>query len=196
MRTFQKNDLQLDWENIKVGFHNGAESAFKAIFDNHYIELFYFSKKIISDQVAAEEIVSDSFMKAFKNPKKFHDHLELRSFLFICTKNASLDYLSSQKVRSKNIVLLSHTIEEFEDTTYKGEKEVKEAELLTAIMMELKEIPPLARKVFTMRYIDNIDLKKVCEITGIGYQTAKNQTRIARAHLQQSPLLWRKMSET
>lgn len=196
MRTFQKNDLQFNWETIKVGFHNGTESAFKAIYDNYYLDLFYFSKKIISDQVVAEEIVSDSFMKAFKNPKNFQHNLQLKSFLFTCTKNASLDYLSSQKVRSKNILLLSHTIEEFEDTTYKGEKEVKEAELLTAIMMELKEIPPLARKVFTMRYIDNIDLKKVCEITGIGYQTAKNQTRIARAHLQQSPLLWRKMSET
>lgn len=175
-------------------FHRKDEKAYKCLFETFYSEIVYFSYKLTDNESVAEEIVSDSFLKVFNRSTNFPSIANIKSFLYITSRNACFDYLSKEKTRSKNAFefLYFHEEEDYAPLDF----ERINAELINTLHEEIKKLPPLSQKVITLRVFEQLDPNKVAEVLGISYQTVKNQTYIATSRLKNSlPLLKKHAAE-
>lgn len=160
-----------------AAFHKEDKRAYKAIFKNYYKELVYFAFKLTNDKGVAEEIVSDSFLKLYDRGKNFPSVANMKSFLYITTRNASYDYLSREKTRTSRMNEFSYlsSDEDEEPVDY----EQMNAELMARIYREINNLPPQSQRVFRLRVLQQEEPGQVAKMLGISYQTVLNQTSIA-----------------
>jgi RNA polymerase sigma-70 factor (ECF subfamily) len=65
-----------------------------------YAQLCLFADSFVKDQLVAEDIVSDVFIKLWNKANDFSSLTAIKAFLYISTKNASLNYIN-QRVRTE-----------------------------------------------------------------------------------------------
>lgn len=175
-------------------FHLKDEKAYKCLFEAFYSEIVYFSYKLTNNEAVAEEIVSDSYMKVFNRSTAFPSIANIKSFLYITSRNACFDYLSREKTRSRNTFEFLYFQEDKDGSPLDFER--MNAELIDTLHREIKKLPPLSQKVITLRVFEQLEPNKVAEVLGISYQTVKNQTWIATNRLKNSlPLLKKHVAE-
>lgn len=74
-------------------FQRGDENAFRFVFELHYRAILYFASSILQQDSFAEDIVSETFRKAWENRARFETVRHLENFLFFVTRNACISYL-------------------------------------------------------------------------------------------------------
>src|ERR1700733_2556258 len=90
MNELSDNDLVLQ-------YRSGNKKAFEALVERYFAHVFNFITRYTSDQVAAEDIVQETFVKVWKNIKKFDETKNFKSWLFTIARNTSLDWLRKKK---------------------------------------------------------------------------------------------------
>jgi RNA polymerase sigma factor (sigma-70 family) len=92
MNTTIKGD---DWFLL---FREGDRNAFQMVFQKYYRSISYFAAKIIRDEGYAEDIVSETFRKAWDRRDKFATPRHLENFLYLVTRNGCISHLRSGRV--------------------------------------------------------------------------------------------------
>lgn len=92
MDTTIKGD---DWFLL---FREGDRNAFRLVFDKYYRSISYFALKILRDDSYAEDIVSETFRKAWDRRDKFATPRHLENFLYLVTRNGCISHLRSDRV--------------------------------------------------------------------------------------------------
>lgn len=175
-------------------FHRKDEKAYKCLFETFYSEIVYFSYKLTNNESVAEELVADSFIKVFNRSTAFPSLANIKSFLYITSRNACFDYLSKEKTRTKNNFEFLQLHDDEDSSPLDFER--MNAELISTLHKEIKKLPPLSQKVITLRVFEQLEPNKVAEVLGISYQTVKNQTYIATSRLKNAlPLLKKHVAE-
>jgi len=62
-------------------FQNGDDKAFNKLIQNNLNNVFGFFMKITRDEMAAEDLAQDVFMKLYKNLKKFRHDSNFSTYL-------------------------------------------------------------------------------------------------------------------
>lgn len=153
------------------------EPAYKEIFFTYYNLLLRFAYTFTNDRQSAEEIVSDVLMKVWEKRKDIMSILNLRLYLYISTKNASLNYLSKQK-KIKILSLDSLNID-FPTTALNPEELMITAEMMRRINHAINSLPPRCKLVFKLVKEDRLPYKEVADILNISIKTIDNQLAIA-----------------
>ncbi|HLZ88870.1 MAG TPA: sigma-70 family RNA polymerase sigma factor [Puia sp.] len=135
MKTSIKGD---DWFLL---FREGDREAFRLVFDKYYRSISYFASKILRDDGFAEDVVSETFRKAWDRRDKFATPRHLENFLYLVTRNGCISYLRSDRV-------IQSTAQEW--VRIAGDKEAGESsldlervqtKLLEVIFEKLEELP-------------------------------------------------------
>src|SRR5579872_294383 len=92
MKTMLEGD---DWFLL---FRDGDKEAFRFVFEKYYRPISYFALKILRDDSFAEDVVSDTFRKAWDRRDKFATSRHLENFLYLVTRNSCISYLRSGNV--------------------------------------------------------------------------------------------------
>src|SRR6202012_3151785 len=79
-------------------FREGEVQAFRQVFDKYYRPVSYFASKILNDELYAEDIVSETFRKAWDARSKFATQRHLENFLYLVTRNGCISHLRSSRV--------------------------------------------------------------------------------------------------
>lgn len=159
-------------EKSFVSFQKGEEKAFAFFFNEYYACLSFFAFKILKDDAAAQDVVSDSFVKLWERREKIDKPESIRSYLYTTVKNACIDLL-----RSKN------KVRRYEEETLAGPHEWEqtilnkliEAEVLRHLVAARAKLPDKTKRVFEMFYFENKSYQQIAEEMNISIHTAKNQ---------------------
>src|ERR1044071_4278073 len=76
-------------------------AAFNEVYDKLYRKLFLFAKSLIYDTEEARDIVAESFIKLWAQQKQFSNMAHLQVYFYTVIKNACIDYLRKDKLRTK-----------------------------------------------------------------------------------------------
>jgi len=123
----------------------GNRMVFKKMFEQYYRALRAFSKKYIEDDSVCDDVVQDAFLTLWNNRKEISDSRVIKSYLYSTVRNASLNHLRHEKVKSKNhseILALSSELY-FEES-------VIEEEVNAEIYEAIKGLSPQSRKIVIM----------------------------------------------
>ena len=156
-------------------FKEGEEQAFRQVFDKYYRPVSYFALKILNDDLYAEDIVSETFRKAWDARLKFATARHLENFLYLVTRNGCISHLRSARV-------VQSTDEEWtklSDGERPGETPLDmeriQARLIETIYEKLQELP--GGDVLRMSYIEGKSTREIAMELG----TTENNVYIIKS---------------
>lgn len=171
---------------------------FNEIYNTYYKKSFVFVKSYLHDDLAAEDIVSDSLIKLWERMRT--DSLDqIGPFLFTILKNRSLDYLKHQVIRKDvHESLLKALNRELELRVFSLDatdpKEIFSAEIQQIIETTLLMLPEKTREIFIMSKFQNKTHKEIAEcfnmtIKGVDYHISQSVSELRVALKDYLPII-------
>jgi RNA polymerase sigma-70 factor (ECF subfamily) len=138
----------------------------------------------LGDRDAAESITNDCFLKAHSTRTQFRGDCSVSTWLMRIAFNLVRDHTKSLKFRFWKTVAASavdiHDLDRYVPSMESSpEAQVLAREKVQMIQRSLKELSPKQRSVFIMRFVEDLDLGEISEVTGTPVQTVK--THLYRA---------------
>ena len=164
------NDLLLI-EQIR----NGKESAFRYLYDNHYVVLCRLANAWVNDPYVAETIVGDTIVHIYEIRETLNITTSLRSYLIKAVRNRCLNYIKQETHLSEV------SIEEADVFEYANKYSLAETPLTSLLERELEEkieeairkLPKETRAVFTKSRFEHKKNEEIAEELGISVNTVK-----------------------
>src|SRR5258706_968710 len=158
-------------DTIIAAFKQKDPKAFRYVFTLQRKPLVYFAEKILGIREEAEDIVADSLMKLLARHADLHSFPEIRSFLYVVTRNACLTFLKRSKrvsVSQKEFSYWSDKEEEILHTFYR-------AEVLAELDKEIQLLSKKCRNVFQLAFYEGLNTNEIAAKLGLAVQTVRNQ---------------------
>lgn len=150
----------------------GNQKKFRQLMEFTADELLYFAMGLVRNKEVAEEIISDVYVKIWNNRKDIPKIQNLKSYLFICVKNACFSHL--RKVKNDKIVLLE-AYNDFHFIPVDGsENEYIDKDMVKKIYQAIETLPPKCKVAFTLAKISGLKHKEIAEVMGISEKTVNN----------------------
>lgn len=161
---------------------NDNQNALEQLFQKYYYRLCLFAKKYVDDSDLAEEIVADVFFNIWQNRNTLFITNSLKSYLFVATKNQSLNALKKAKTNRLN--------ENVNDLQLKASPSysdayLKYAETKNRIDLIIEELPPQRQIIFKLSRLEGLKYKEIANKLGISVSTVQKQMLEAVKHISQ-----------
>lgn len=150
----------------------GDEQAFAGLFRLLYDRLLRFCMQYVPAREAAEEIVSDVFVKIWNRREDLGNVDNLEVYLFVAVKNHSLNFLEQHA--SLHITSIDNGFSQLSESA-DPEKEMEWKELLVKLDLEVNRLPDQCRKVFKLIREEGFKYKDVAAILNISPRTVETQ---------------------
>ena len=116
-----------------------------------YSEMLYWKiRNIVQDHDDANDVLQNTFLKAWQGLGEFHSKSKLSTWLYRIAVNESLDHLRKQKSKVSADEDISVANRLLADNFFDGD----EAQAL--LQEAIAKLPDVQRTVFTLRYYDNM----------------------------------------
>jgi len=166
----------------KVGLCEDMK-AYRQLYDLLYERLFWFSYSFVKSREAAEEIVSDVFIKLWNIRSKLTDIDNLVVFLYTIAKNFSLNYIT------KNYKYPQVSLDEIQleiVTSVNPEELYISTEMAAKINETIRQLPSQCKLIFQLVREDGLKHKEVAAILNLSEITVRNQLTIAAKKIAQA----------
>lgn len=147
------------------------EKALKALFDAFYGKLIEIAKFFVDDQFLAQDIVSEVFIKIWKNRSNLEEIKSIDAYLYIATKRQSLNCIRDNK--KKKLVALEKLDTNIHVEYRSPENIFFSKEFASIINTAIQELPSKCRLVYTLVKDDGMKYQEVADTLGISIKTVE-----------------------
>ena len=149
-----------------------TKSELEILFKTHYTAMYRLAVSLLYDEDEARDVVSDIFASLLDGGMAIRSD-KARGFLLTCVRNGCINVIRHKQMRERFINLYSSKAEALADSPDD-----------TMMLAELREyidnhLPPLSRRIFTLRYLQDMTCQQVAEAVGVSRVTVHH-------HLSQS----------
>ncbi len=170
-------------------FKQGDQSAFAELVQAYRKPLYYVILKIVNNETDAEDLVTETFIKAYENIDKFDEKYAFSTWLFKIGNNLAIDFLRKKK-RSVPIVSLSDKISTGDEDSPTYEEVLKEKTQDTSEIVHyrleaehvkkiMNQLPKDLKEILELKYIQELTHQEIANKLNIPIGTVKG--RLARA---------------
>lgn len=170
--------LQFTIENLqkRIALYEDMK-AYKELYHLLFDGLHRFSCSIVKSKEAAEEIVSDVFIKIWHIRDRLPEIDNLKVYLYTITKNFSLNYIH-RNYKNSSVRIEDMDIEPVIELGNPEELCIS-AEMIAKIKQAIQQLPPQCKIIFQLVKEDGMKYKEVAAILNISVFTVRNQLAIA-----------------
>jgi len=155
----------------------------ESLYERYAGDVRRFALYLSGDAVMADEITSDTFVRAWMAADRIRQPT-VKSYLFTIARNAYADVWR----RASRHTPLDETMP---DTRISAQVQMEQSAEVRAVLAALQQLPELDRTVLLMRALDDMPYEEIAETLGIGVVTAKVKVHRARLKLMQTRQAWR-----
>ena len=141
-----------------------------------------FALYLCGDMVMADEITSDTFVRAWMAAGRIRQPT-VKSYLFTIARNAYTDLL-------RRAARHTQLDENMRDTRISAQTQMEESAEVRAVLAALQQLPEMDRTVLLMRALDEMPYEEIAETLGIPVATARVKVYRARLKLMQTRQAW------
>jgi RNA polymerase sigma-70 factor (ECF subfamily) len=183
------NTDKVEGEGFSLGaLQAGDPEEFSRLVDAYSGKIYRLATKMLNQQQDAEDVLQETFLKAYRGLKSFDGRSKISTWLFRIATNEALMVI---RRKHPEVVSIDEPVE-----TEEGDQEpvqiidwccLPEEELLSEETKErlddaVKELPERLRVVFILRDINDLSTHETAEILGLSDTAVK--TRLSRARLR------------
>lgn len=155
----------------------GDQDAFRIFYDITYPFIYHFTHYFLPAKSDCEEVVSEVFYIIWKQRNKLESINDLKSWLYIVSRNAVYHYFK-QKKQFSNISIDDLPVELSVDASA-IENKIIEDEMLDVFNKAVAELPERCKLIFLMVREQHLKYKEIAEILSISEGTIEKQMNIA-----------------
>ncbi|MUK90606.1 sigma-70 family RNA polymerase sigma factor [Ornithinibacillus sp. L9] len=164
-----------------------ADNYEKLLFDMFYGRIFRTAYYIVKDEHLAQDVVQETFIKAFKHIDSVKDGYKLGAWLGSIATRTSIDLLRKRR----NYVPLENVnidkVEEFDVHASPVEENMEENYIKEMLHETIKKLePPEYREIVLLKYHYELMDKEIAELLGININTVKTRFRRAKQKLKRA----------
>ncbi|MGB9774364.1 MAG: RNA polymerase sigma factor [Bacteroidota bacterium] len=147
-----------------------SDQAFNSIVLKYQERIYYLARRFVKTHDEADDIVQETFVKAYSALREFHGNSSLYTWLYRIATNIALNYLRRKSAAGRQRFvrldgLLSGGREDFhlagsDDASTQSETNETEALIQRAI----EKLPPKQRLVFTLRYFEGMPYDEMSRV--------------------------------
>ena len=158
--------------NYIKSFKEGKEDGFNYFFNSLYKPLYFFAIRYINHKTAAEDIVSDSFIKLWDKREIFETESGIKAYLYRSVYNASIRWVQQKQNRSLHLVSYAKQNEISEHSYIHN---IIKAETIHLLHKAIHHLPSQCQKVFTKLFIEGKSVSETAQEMNLTISTVKNQ---------------------
>src|SRR5262252_7467735 len=137
-----------------------------------------FALYLCGDVVMADEITSDTFVRAWMADGPIRQPT-VKSYLFAIARNAYTDLL-------RRAVRHTQLDRNMPDTRISPQLQIEQSAEVRAVLTALQQLPEMERTALLMRALDEMPYEEIADTLGITVATAKVKVHRARLKLMQT----------
>ncbi len=164
----------------------GDLRAFEGLYDLHKGPVYRTAMAITGDRLCAEEILQETFLRAFKNLDHIREGVSLSPWLYRIAVNLSYDWTAR---RRRGPIALDGVIEQLmAPVTTSPEVKAEERELYGLVYEAIDKLEFKQRATLVLFYLHDFSLVEIAEIMDCPVGTVKSRLHYARENLRRELL--------
>jgi RNA polymerase sigma-70 factor (ECF subfamily) len=161
----------------------GDQEAFRELVERHSQHVFRLAWRLTRSETDAEDVVQETFWKAWKQLPGFEGRSEFSSWLHRIAANCALDLLRSRGRRPETAL----PEEEIHAAPEPGpERRLESAEVSRTIAESLDGMTPMERTAFVLRHFEGRSIEEIGQALGVKQEAAKQSVFRAVAKLRRA----------
>lgn len=160
----------------------GDTAALAGLYDRYSPALLAVGLRIVGDRPAAEDLVHDVFLEAWRKAREFDaGRGTVRTWLLVRMRSRSLDFRRSAG-RSRHVS--SETDEPVSETPAAPEEDPALGPDRSAVRRALEDLPPAQRAVLELAYFEGLSSSEAAARLGVPVGTVKSRVAAGLARLR------------
>ena len=150
---------------------NQLEGAFRDLLDLYQERLYWHIRKIVITHDNASDVLQNTFIRVYKGIRNFKEKSTLHTWMYRIAYNESIRFLEKSKIK------ISESIEQDKNSYIENLKEdvyFDGDELQMHLHEIISELTDKQRRVFQMKYFDDLSFREISEILDISENTLKS----------------------
>jgi len=164
----------------------GSDEAFRTIVERHHARLHETVLRIVKERADAEEVVQETFLRAWRNLKNFQFDSALYTWLYRIAVNAAVDLSKRRRRRS-------HASIDDEESRVGGSIRSDDAppaagpqrvEAVALVREAIENLPEPFKTILVLREYGDMSYEQLTEVLGIPKGTVESRLFRARMRLR------------
>ena len=163
-----KNDKEL-LSRLKEADKN----SFRDLFTKHHQSLFNFVLYRLKDEVIADDIVQETFLRVWKHKNTIKPNQSFFSYIAKISNNLCLDFFRHEnvKIRHKDTIP-EPTPSQLDNPAVRHDKESLESEIQNVVN---EHLPDKCREIFILSRVNGLANQDIADTLGLSRRTVENQ---------------------
>lgn len=168
-----QNSVLHSEEDLILRLNEGDVAAFDGLFMEMYPALCLLSNRIVFDDAAAKDIVSEVFLQLWKTRTYLNEVKSIKAYLYVATRNRSLNHLKKLKRNEKKVQ--DAYAKQLEEKSYEDIlQHVFNAEAVRLLHEAILTLPPECTKVVQLN-IEGYSTNEIAQQLGISPSAVSHQ---------------------
>lgn len=156
----------------------GSKQAYKQLVDKYGRAIYFHILKMIRDQEQVDDLVQETFVKAFDNLNSYSTSYAFSTWLYRIATNHTIDYLRKKKLKTLSIDEPLKTRDggmqmQLPDESAETDRRIIRKQRQKIVQKAIDELPPKYRKVIEMRHMEEKSYQEIAEVLDLPLGTVK-----------------------
>lgn len=153
----------------------GSQKAFTMLYNAHYRAVYCNVYNIVKNKDVADDLTSETFLKAFKSIDKFTKDISFEMWLKTIANHHSIDFIRSGKKSQGDLYIDDELEQEFVHTDYSNpEKEMIKKEESEMLAKTISKMGSRQKEIIQMRFTEELTYQEIADRLGLSIGTIKH----------------------
>jgi len=154
------------------------QKAFRKIVECYQSMMYSLAFRMLCNEEEAKDTVQETFIRVWLNLKAYNPDKKFSTWMYAIATNLCLDKLKSAKYKYNDNSIDDTILNVISSENV--EQSVINSELGIIIRKLTSELTPKQKIVFTLRYLEEIEMDEIVQITGMTPEKIKSNLYLAR----------------
>ena len=156
------------------------EKGVRLMMDAYQSRLYWHIRRIIVDHALSQDVLQETFIKAYQNFHQFKQDSQLYTWLYRIATNESLQQLNKLKRMQKSDEDSEYYLQNLVADNVSAEAE----EIQILLQKAIHSLPEKQKLVFNMRYYEDLPYEEISKILDMSVGTLKTNYHYAKQKIE------------
>ncbi len=165
-------------EQLILDYFHGDEKSLEFLIKRYLNPIYGFVYRYVGNSQNAEDITQETFIKVWKNLKKYDKNKSFKSWIYTIAKNTTFDFLKKKKPilfsEFENSNAKNAFIDNLVDLSPLPNKIVEQKNI---IALAMKKLSSKYRLVLSLYYKNCLNFQEIAQLLGESLNTVKSRHR-------------------
>lgn len=159
----------------------GDKFAMQVLFARHHVRVYRFVLRLVSNETAAEDLISDVFLDVWRQASKFEARSQVSTWLLAIARYKAISWLRKRREEQLDVEAAAAVEDPCDDPEVAMQKKDR-SEILRSCLTRLSNEH---REIIDLVYYHEKGVEEVARIVGIPANTVKTRMFYARKRLSE-----------